>query len=90
MEKKFRVIHKNGLHARLAGILVNEVLKYDCESYLLLGEKKANLKSIMCVLTLGIFSGSDITINVSGEEETEAMEGISYVLEEMKIAKEVK
>src|SRR5690349_23242553 len=64
------VIHnRTGLHARPAKVLVNLAKQFKSDIRLQYGEKKANAKSMVSVLTLGAVSGSQITLQVDRSEE---------------------
>lgn len=68
------VIHnRTGLHARPAKVLVNLAKQFKSDIRLQYGEKKANAKSMVSVLTLGAVSGSEITVQVEGEDEEKAI-----------------
>ena len=68
------VIHnRTGLHARPAKVLVNLAKQFKSDIRLHYGEKKANAKSMVSVLTLGAVSGSEITVQVDGEDEEKAI-----------------
>jgi phosphoenolpyruvate-protein phosphotransferase len=61
------------LHARPAKVLVNLAKQFKSEIRLQHGEKKANAKSMVSVLTLGVVSGSEITVQANGEDEEVAI-----------------
>lgn len=65
--------NETGLHARPAKTLVNLVKKYKSDVAIWHGEKKANAKSLISVLTLGASKGSQLKIDVSGEDEESAL-----------------
>src|SRR5688500_7442002 len=68
------VIHnRTGLHARPAKVLVNLAKQFKSDIRLQHGEKKANAKSMVSVLTLGVVSGSEITVQADGEDEEKAI-----------------
>ena len=68
------VIHnRTGLHARPAKVLVNLAKQFKSDIRLQHGEKKANAKSMVSVLTLGVVSGSEITVQADGEDEETAI-----------------
>ncbi len=87
--KKFKVTAESGIHARPATILVNEAVKFKCNVELSLETKVVNLKSIMGVMSLGIYNGEVITITCDGEDETQALSSITDVFFEMKLGKEI-
>ena len=58
-----------GLHARHAGLLVQEVRKYDSAVTVFLGEKSADARRILALMALGIKQGDVIKLDVEGEDE---------------------
>ena len=76
MEKTFLIIAEYGIHARPATRLVNEAMKYESEILMESMGKTVNLKSIMGVMSLGIYRGENVKIKINGADQTEAMEGI--------------
>lgn len=89
MEKNLKIISDNGLHARPATILVNAVANFRSEITIESNGRQANLKSIMGVMSLGIYSGDVIKLTVFGEDQEEAMTKIMSVLGELHLAKEI-
>lgn len=81
MEKTFKIIDEDGIHARPATALVNTANKFKgAESFAEAKGKKVTLKSILGVLSLGLEKGDTITLSTSGEGETEALEALSNVM----------
>ncbi len=72
-EKQFTITDEAGMHARPASALVGTASKFKSEIALEFKGKKVNLKSILGVMSLGISSGSVVTISADGEDETEAI-----------------
>jgi phosphocarrier protein FPr len=72
--KEIELVIENptGLHARPAKVLVTLAKQFQADIRLCFGEKKANAKSMVSVLTLGAGCGSQITVQVSGEDEDKA------------------
>lgn len=89
VQRKFKVTAESGIHARPATILVNEAVKYKCNIELALESKIVNFKSIMGVMSLGIYNGEIITITCDGEDEAQAIDGITDVFLEMKLGKKL-
>ena len=58
-----------GLHARHAGLLVQEVRKYGSAVTVSLGEKSADARRILALMALGIKQGDIIKLDVEGEDE---------------------
>ncbi|XOQ17205.1 MAG: Phosphocarrier protein HPr [Sporanaerobacter sp.] len=81
--EKRKVVLKNeaGLHARPAAMFVQTANKYLCDVYIELDKKRVNGKSIMGVMSLGVFQGEEISIITKGEDEKEAMEDLMDLIE---------
>lgn len=68
------VIHnRTGLHARPAKVLVNLAKQFKSDIRLQHGQKRANAKSMVSVLTLGAVSGSGIIVQADGIDEEKAI-----------------
>ncbi|MTI68331.1 MAG: HPr family phosphocarrier protein [Firmicutes bacterium] len=81
MKKNIKLTNQSGLHARPAGVLVNEAKKYDCDIEINYKDKTVNAKSIMNLLSLGINSGSEISVITNGSDEKKALDAIVNILE---------
>jgi phosphocarrier protein len=77
VEKQYKVIDETGIHARTAAILVKAAAKFNAELQLQYNEKKANLKSIMGIMSLGVVQGVEIKIIANGDDEQEALQGMN-------------
>lgn len=71
--EKVTILNETGLHARPASVFVNTAAKFKSELTLSKGEKRANAKSILSVLGLGISKGTEITIAGDGPDEEQAV-----------------
>lgn len=80
MEQRFYIISEYGLHARPASKLVQLSMGYPCEINLIWQNKTINLKSIMGLMSLGIYHGETVKIETSGESEEKALKAISDFL----------
>jgi phosphocarrier protein len=80
MKQKFKVIAEYGLHARPATRLVNEAMGYKSELNLTAFGSSVNLKSIMGVMSLGIYRGEIIEVHAEGPDAKEAIEGITKLI----------
>lgn len=77
MKKTFLVTSEYGIHARPATRLVNLAMSFESEIMLEAMGKTVNLKSIMGLMSLGIYKGEEITISVEGEDQEKAVTAIS-------------
>ena len=81
MQELELVIHNpTGLHARPAKIFVNTAKQFKADIRVFHGEKKANAKSLISMLTLGVESGSQIRILVDGDDEVDALESLQAII----------
>lgn len=78
----FTITADTGVHARPATLLVNKAGQYQSEIEINYNEKKVNLKSIMGVMSLGIPKGAQIEVTATGNDEEEAIKGITEVMKE--------
>lgn len=83
MERTVTLKNSAGLHARPAAMLVKKAGGFPCEITLIKGDKKANAKSIMNILALGIGANEQVTVITAGEKEAEALQDISDFLESL-------
>ena len=81
--RKEKVILQNetGLHARPASELAKLAGRFKCDINLSVNEKKANAKSILGIMSLGIKAKTEIEIECNGEDEQEAMTEILKAFE---------
>ena len=70
-----------GLHARPASELAKTANSFKSNINLVVGEKKANAKSILAIMSLGIKSGIDIQLECEGEDEEQAIEELKTFLQ---------
>src|SRR5699024_3595284 len=81
-EKTYTITVDPGVHARPATLLVHEASQYQSKIDITYRKKSVNMKSIMGAMSIGIPMGASITITAEGEDEDEAIQGISKVIEE--------
>ncbi len=79
-EKDLLIENPTGLHARPAKIFVNTAKQFKSDIRVHHGEKKANAKSMISMLTLGVESGSRIRVVVEGEDEGAALAALDAIV----------
>lgn len=89
IKKTFRVTNETGIHARPATTLVNEAMKYESDITLTALKKAVDLKSIMGVMSLGIYSGTTIEVEANGTDEVDALEGVKEKIIQLGLGKEI-
>lgn len=81
VQKEIIIKNKTGLHARPAAILVQKANEFHSDIFLEKDEDRVNAKSIMGVMMLAAAEGSKIRIIAEGDDEQEACETISKLLQ---------
>ena len=74
VEKKVTVKLKTGLQARPAAHFVQEASRFTADVFIIDGEKKVNVKSIMGLMSLAIGSGKTVILAADGQDEEEAVQ----------------
>lgn len=89
IKRSFKITSETGIHARPATSLVNEAMKYSSLITLSALKKTVDFKSIMGVMALGIYTGVIIEVTCEGDDENQAIEGISKQIVSMNLGKEI-
>lgn len=82
IEREFIIENEHGLQARPASLFCNKAVKYKSK----ISVKRegnpmvANGKSVISLLMIEVYSGSKIRIIAEGEDEEQAIEGISELI----------
>ena len=74
--KEVIVKSSTGLHARPATLLVKKASSFKSDLSIEFDGKKANIKSLIGVLSLGVTKNSTVKITASGNDESLAVEEI--------------
>lgn len=82
MQKSFTIVNRLGLHARAAAQLVQTANRFNSEVMVEKDDIEVNGKSIMGILLLAAPKGTEISLMVSGEDETEAMDALTLLIED--------
>lgn len=78
--KKLTVKNKQGLHARPAAIFVQTANKFDSRITIRRDREEVNGKSIMGILMLGAEKGTQIVVEVEGEDAHQAITELERIL----------
>jgi phosphotransferase system HPr (HPr) family protein len=81
-ETTLTVRHKVGLHARPASLFVQTAKKFQSDIRVKHGEREANAKSILTVLTLGANQGAVLTVRAEGTDAEEALAALTALVED--------
>ena len=71
-----------GIHARPAGLLVKEAKKYASKVVIKANGKSAEATRLMAIMGMGVKCGQTIEVEVSGDDEDTAFEGMKAFFEE--------
>lgn len=74
-----KVEAEGGLHARPASLLVNKANSFKSSIRITKGEKTAEAKSILNIMTLGVKKGEELKIEVDGADEQEAAQALKQL-----------
>lgn len=81
VNKEVVVVSETGLHARPATLLVKKASGFKCDVTLEYNGKKANAKSLIGVLSLGVTKGASVNVITNGEDEVLAVEELATAIE---------
>ena len=81
VSKEVVVKNATGLHARPATLLVKTASSFKSDVSMEFNGKKANIKSLIGVLSLGVTKDANVTVIASGDDETLAVEEIVKLIE---------
>jgi phosphocarrier protein HPr len=80
MEKIFKVLNEEGMHARPAGALVKVANEFQSKIDIEFNGTIKNAKSIMGIMSLGLEKDSEFKVIITGEDETQAMDKIGFLV----------
>ena len=83
-EVTYTITDMSGIHARPAGLLVKEAVKYQANITIKLShsEKTADAKRLFSVMALNAKCGDTLTIKIEGTDEDTALIGLEKFLKE--------
>lgn len=73
--------NETGIHARPASLIVKAASEFVSEIWIEYEDKKANCKSIINLLSLGLGKDKEITLAVEGVDEVDAMKHLKLLFE---------
>jgi len=78
--KEIIVNNTSGLESKPAALFIQKASNFKCNIWVEKGERKANAKSLLGLLSLGVGSGNRITIIAEGEDESQAVSELEEYL----------
>lgn len=76
-EKQTRIGAEEGLHARPASLFVKKAKEFTSDITVIKGDKEANAKSPLKVMSLGAKKDDEVTIRAEGDDAEEAVEALA-------------
>lgn len=64
--------NSSGLQSKSAAIFIQKASNYKSNIWIVKDERKANAKSLLGVLSLGIGPGAKLAVTIEGDDEAEA------------------
>ena len=71
-----------GIHARPAGMLAKEAMKWKSTVMVDNGVKKADAKRLMAIMSMGVKKDHVVTVSAEGEDEATCIEAMQKFFEE--------
>ena len=81
VSQKLIVKNESGLHARPAGILAQAAMKCSSNVFILVGERKVQVKRILNLMAAGIKCGTEIELQCEGENEEQELKTLVELIE---------
>lgn len=80
ISKEITITNSVGLHARPATYFIKEANTYQSSIWVECGDRRANAKSLLGVLSLGITKDTPVTLIAEGSDEEEAIAGLEALI----------
>ena len=81
ISRSVTIQNNHGLHARPATFFIQKANSYKSSIWVEKEDCRVNAKSLLGVLSLGIVKGTVITIIADGQDENEAVTGLTDLIE---------
>jgi phosphocarrier protein HPr len=79
-KKEITVNNISGLESKPAALFIQKASNFKSSIWVEKGERKANAKSLLGLLSLGVGNGNKITIIAEGEDESQAVSELENYL----------
>lgn len=80
LTKVFLIGCEQGFHMRPAQLMMETASRFDSKIMVFHDEDETDAKSILGLMSLGLEKGSEITIQVTGSDEEEAMQAVEALV----------
>jgi len=82
VKKDLKIVNKQGVHARPAGIISRTASQFESEIKIIRDGYEVNAKSIMGILTLAAPYGTLVTVCACGKDEEAAMSAMEKIFQD--------
>ena len=72
---------ESGLHNKQATYFVQKANEFDCSIWLECGSRKMNAKSLLGIMSLGIVTGTTVTVSADGSDAEAAVNALEILLQ---------
>ncbi len=72
---------ESGLHNKQATYFVQKANEFESNIWLESGNRKMNAKSLLGIMSMGIVSGSTVTLSASGTDQEDAVNALEILLQ---------
>ena len=80
-EKEVVVRCESGLHNKQATYFVQKANEYDCNIWLESSNRKMNAKSLLGIMSMGIITGTTVTLSAMGTDAEAAVNALEILLQ---------
>lgn len=80
-EKEVVVRCESGLHNKQATYFVQKANEFDCSIWVESGSRKMNAKSLLGIMSLGIVTGTTVTLSAMGTDAEAAVNALEVLLQ---------
>lgn len=80
IKQKLTIINKHGLHARAAAKFVAQASRYSSDIFVIKNQQKINGKSIMGVMSLAANKGTELQLQIEGDDEQAAYTALEHLI----------
>ncbi len=78
--KEIVVRCESGLHNKQATYFVQKANEFSCSIYVECGSRKMNAKSLLGIMSLGVITGTTVTLIAEGPDAQAAVEALEALL----------
>lgn len=80
LSEQITIINKLGLHARAAALFASTAGRYASQIKVGINGKMVDAKSVMSLMLLAASQGTEISLEVEGRDQDEAMDAITSLI----------